>query len=108
MPTLLRRRKKKIPNADRPAAVTGNFELHYEEVVRSNRFVIIAFAATGLLAIAAFIPTAVYQSVAGSSTVSMEAENAQLSDDIQISVDAQASDGRFILFSGAAGNDQTQ
>jgi hypothetical protein len=106
MANLLRRRKNKIPHADRPAAVTGNFELHYEEVVRNNRFAIIAFIATGLVAMAAFIPTAVYHSVAGSSTVTIEAENAQVIDGARISTDAGASDGRFILFSGSVEDNQ--
>jgi hypothetical protein len=106
MPTLLKRRKKKIIPSDRPSAVTGNFELHYEEVVRNNRFAIIAFAVTGLLAITAFIPSAVYQSVAGTNTVTIEAEDTMLEGGVQISSDTEASDGLFIIFAGDASTDQ--
>ncbi len=100
MPTmsLIKRKNKRQAHVDRPNVVTGNFELHYEEIVRRNRFVVIAFAATALIAVAAFIPTAVYQSVAGSDTVIVEPEEANLSGGAAVGTDADAASGRFIQF----------
>ena len=69
------RNKKFQAHVDRPTVITGNFELHYEDVVRSNRFVIVAFVLTGMLAVAAFIPAAVYESTADSQRTIVEVEN---------------------------------
>lgn len=68
----LRRNKRREKN--KPEVVTGNFELHYEDVVSRNRFVLVALLASALVLLAAFIPTAVYHSVAKPDTVSVEAE----------------------------------
>ena len=53
MPSIpfIKRKNKHQAHVDRPLTVTGNFELHYEEVVRRNRLAIIAFVATGLAAL---------------------------------------------------------
>lgn len=98
VPSLVKRRSRRQGHVDRPTTVTGNFELHYEEVVRNNRFAIIAFLATGLIAVAAFIPTAVYQSVAGSDAATVESEDANLSGNAKVGTDSEASGGRFIMF----------
>ncbi len=55
-------------------AVTGDFELHYEDVINRNRFWIVALFASGLVLLAAFVPSAVYHSVAEQDQVSIEAE----------------------------------
>lgn len=100
MPSLrrgYRRRSEKI----KPEIVTGNFEMHYEDVIGKNRFVIIAFFATGLLLLAAFIPNAVYDSVAGSDQVSVEAEAGALVHPELIEIiqgDVSASNNTFIEF----------
>lgn len=96
--SLVKRRNRRQGHVDRPTTVTGNFELHYEEVVRNNRFAIIALLATGLVAVATFIPTAVYQSVAGSDAATVESEEAKLSGDAKVGTDSEASGGRFIFF----------
>ena len=94
----IKRKNKRQAHVDRPLTVTGSFELHYEEVMRRNRLAIIAFVATGLIAIAAFIPTAVYHSVAGTETVTVEPEDASLNDKVQVGKDPDTSGGEFILF----------
>lgn len=58
----------------RPEAVTGSFELHYEDVVSRNRYALVALFASGLVLLAVFVPTAVYHSVADTGRVSVEAE----------------------------------
>ncbi len=74
MPTL-RRGYKRRAEKHKPEVVTGSFELHYEDVVNRNRFALVALFASGLVLIAAFIPSAVYHSVAERDQVSVEAEN---------------------------------
>lgn len=80
----IRRGNKHQAQVDRPNAITGNFELQYEEVVHRNRFAIIAFALTGLLAVAAFIPAAVYQSTADSQRITVEVENGTITNPSQV------------------------
>lgn len=70
--TKIRREKR------RPEAVTGNFELHYEDVVNRNRFTLVALFASGLVLLAVVVPSAVYQSVADTGRVSVEAESGVL------------------------------
>lgn len=106
MPKLLirRRRNKYQAHTDRPTTVTGNFELQFEEVIRNNRLVIIAFVATGLIALAAFIPAAVYQSLAGSERVSVEVESGIISNPsqvIKVQNDNSAAGGGYIEFGPA-------
>ncbi len=103
MPPLSRfkRRSKHQAHVDRPNIITGNFELHYEEVVHRNRFVIIAFALTGLLAVAAFIPSAVYQSTADSQRVTVEVENGKITNPAQVTIirgDSAAGGDSYIEF----------
>ncbi len=99
---ILKRRQKMTEHTDRPTVVTGNFELHYEEVVRRNRFAIIALIAGGLLALGAFIPTAVYRSVADQNKVTVEVESGEVNNPILITEvhgDASASESGYIEFS---------
>lgn len=88
MPTLprIKRRNKHQDRVDRPVIITGNFELHYEDVIRRNRFVIIAFALTGLLAVAALVPVAVYRSTADSQRITVEVENGKITNPAQVTV----------------------
>lgn len=82
----LKRGQKHQAHVDRPTVVTGNFALHFEEVIHQNRMVIITFLATGLLAVAAFIPTAVYQSIADSQRVTVEVENGKITNPLLITI----------------------
>jgi hypothetical protein len=100
MPSL-RRSAKARREKHKPETVTGNFELHYEDVVKENRFAVIALFATGLVLLAVFVPKAVYHSVAGSDQVSVEAENGQVVNPelvIQVSGDISASEEGYIEF----------
>ena len=102
IPSLLKRRNNKHQaHVDRPAIITGNFELHYEDVVRRNRFIIISFVATGLLAVAAFVPAAVYQSTADNQRVTIEAEDGKITNPAQIIIikgDNDAGEDGYIEF----------
>jgi hypothetical protein len=81
-----KRRNKHQAHVDRPTVITGNFEMHYEEVVHQNRFVIIVFALTGLLAVAAFIPAAVYRSTADSQRVIVEVATGTITNPQKVTV----------------------
>lgn len=86
---------------DRPNVIMGNFELNYEEVVRRNRFVVISFVLTGILAVAAFIPAAVYQSTADSQRTIVEVEDGKITNPAQIIVvkgDIEAGGAGYIEF----------
>jgi len=92
---------KQQGHVDRPEVITGNFELHYEEVVHNNRFIIVAFALTGLLAVAAFIPSAVYESTADSQRVSVEVETGKVANPNQVMIvkgDSTAASDGYIEF----------
>jgi hypothetical protein len=98
----IKRNAKHQARVDRPEVITGNFELQYEEVVHRNRFVIIAFALTGILAVAAFIPAAVYQSTADNQRVIVEVENGRVTNPKQVTVvngDTAAGGDGYIEFS---------
>ena len=82
----IKRHKKFQAHVDRPNAITGNFELHYEDVVHHNRFFVITFILTGMLAVGAFIPAAVYQSTADSKRIIVEVENGTIINPSQITV----------------------
>jgi len=99
IPKFRRRGDKHQSQVDRPITVTENFELEYEEIVKHNKFAIIAFLATGLVALAAFVPAAVYQSVAGTETVTIETEEAKLTNGAQVGLDSAAAGGKYILLS---------
>ena len=82
----INRHKKFQNHVDRPTVITGNFELQYEEVVHRNRFFIITFILTGMLAVGAFIPAAVYQSTADSKRIIIEAESGTILNPLQVTV----------------------
>lgn len=97
----IRREAKHQAHVDRPTIITGNFEMHYEEVVQRNRFVIVAFVLTGLLAVAAFIPTAVYQSTADSKRIIVDVESGKITNPYQITIiknDTAAGNNGYIEF----------
>jgi hypothetical protein len=73
MPSL-RRNKQNRREKHKPEVVTGSFELHYEDVVKKNHFAIITVFASALVLFAAFIPGAVYQSIAEPEEVNVEVE----------------------------------
>ena len=82
----IKRYKKHQAHVDRPTAITGNFELHYEDVVHRNRFAIVALILTGMLALAAFIPAAVYRATADSKRVIIEVEGGKITNPTQVTV----------------------
>jgi hypothetical protein len=98
---LLKRKQKLSEHVDKPAIVTGNFELHYEEVVKRNRYAIIALIAGGLLALGAFIPSAVYHSVANEERVIVEVESGKINNPALITEvhgDVSAGESGYIEF----------
>lgn len=98
---LLKRNQKKIKEKHKPEVVTGDFELHFEDVLNRNRFALVALFASGLVLIAAFVPTAVYHSVADTNSVSIEAEQGMVANPDLVSVekdDITASGNSFIEF----------
>ncbi len=99
MPSL--RRSKSRPQKHKPEVVTGGFELHYEDVVQRNRYIVIGLFASGLILLAAFIPSAVYQSVAEQDIVSVEAEQGLIINPDYVRLvegDMNASDDGYIEF----------
>ena len=97
----IKRGQKYQAHVDRPNIVTGNFALHYEEVVHQNRMFVVAFLATGLLAVAAFVPAAVYQSVADSQRVTVEIEQGTIINPSQVVIvkgDLEAGGESYIEF----------
>lgn len=99
MPKL--RRGRRTREKHKPEAVTGSFELHYEDVVSRNRYALVAIFATGLLLLAAFIPSAVYHSIAGPDKASIEAESgAVINPDLitHVEDDVTASGDSYIEF----------
>jgi len=97
----LKRRDKHQAHVDRPVVITGNFDLHYEDVLRHNRFVVIAFIVSGLLAVAAFMPAAVYRSTADSQRIIIQAEDGKVTNPSQVTIvkgDASSGDGGYIEF----------
>ena len=71
---IIRRSRKIRHEKHKPEVVTGEFELHYEDVVSRNRYALVAIFASGLVLLAVFVPTAVYHSVAETEQISVEAE----------------------------------
>ena len=84
-----------------PEVVTGDFELHFEEVVNRNRYTLVALFTSGLLLLALLVPGAVYYSTADTNIISIEAENGYISAQeniIESSDDMTASDNTYIEF----------
>lgn len=100
MPILKRSRKVKHDKR-RPRAVTGDFELHYEDVITRNRYALVALFASGLVLLAVFIPSAVYHSVADTKNTSVEAENGLIVNPefvTKVEGDVTASENSYIEF----------
>lgn len=74
MPTLKRSRRHKRKE-HKAEVVTGNFELHYEDIVHKHRIAIIAVFASALVLLAVFVPKAVYQTIAEPEEVNVEVES---------------------------------
>lgn len=98
---ILRRNNKIKREKHKPEVVTGDFELHFEDVVNRNRYTLVAVFASGLVLLAVFVPTAVYHSMAGSERVSVEAEQGTVSNPELVEVvenDMTASGNSYIEF----------
>ena len=86
-----------------PEVVTGNFELHYEDVIHRHSKLVVALFASGLLMLGVFIPKAVDQSSAGSDHVTVEVELGKVSNPTyvsKVSGDISAGNDSYIEFSG--------
>lgn len=98
---ILRRNAKTRREKRRPQAVTGSFELHYEDVINRNRFALVALFASGLVLLAVFVPSVVYHSVADTGRVSIEAESGALANPelvTRVEGDMSASGNSYIEF----------
>lgn len=97
----LRRTAKERREKHRAEVVTGDFELHYEDVVHRNRFALVAIFAAALVLLAAFIPAAVYQSIARPNQVTVEVEQGTITNPELVELvkgDITASDNSYIEF----------
>jgi hypothetical protein len=86
-----------------PEVVTGNFELHYEDVIHRHSKLIIALFAVGLITLAVFIPRIADRSVAGSERVMIEVESGKVTNPAFVSHikgDISAGNNSYIEFSG--------
>ena len=86
-----------------PTIVTGNFELHYEDVIHRHSKLVIALFATGLLSLGVFLPKAADQSSAGMDHVTVEVESGKVSNPTfvsRIGGDISAGGNSYIEFSG--------
>lgn len=98
---ILRRSGKEKREKHKPEVVTGDFELHFEDIVNRNRFALVAVFASGLVLLAVFVPTAVYHSVADSERVSVEAERGRVNNPGLVEIidkDMTASGNGYIEF----------
>ncbi len=98
------RRGRAKEEKPKPEVVTGSFELHYEDIISRNRFAIIAVFATALVLLAAFVPGAVYHSVAEPDKASVEIETGTVINPgmvIKVKGDITASDDSYIEFRAA-------
>ncbi len=98
---ILRRTTKPRRDTRKPEVVTGQFELHYEDVIHKSRFALVALFASGLVLLAAFVPSAVYQSTADTEYTSLEVESGIITNPQLVNLiegDATASDGSYIEF----------
>jgi hypothetical protein len=100
MPSIRRNRRARV-DKHKPEVVTGKFELHYEDIVKENRFAVVSIFATGLVLLAIFIPGAVYQSTARPDQVSVEVESGLIVNPelvTKVENDVSASDNSYIEF----------
>ncbi len=103
---ILRRGYKRREDKHGAQAVTGGFELHYEDVVGRNRLALVALFASALLLVAAFIPKAIDQSIADTDRISAEAEAGQVINPELVKIikgDLTASEDSYIEFRSPAG-----
>lgn len=58
--------------------VTGDFELHFEEVVNYNRFIVLILVTGSLILLAMMVPGLAYDSQAGVDNTLLEAEGGKV------------------------------
>jgi len=58
--------------------VTGDFELHFEEVVNRNRFIVLILVTGSLILLAMLVPGLAYYSQAGVDNALLEAEGGKV------------------------------
>ncbi len=98
---ILKRAGKNRLEKQKPDIITGDFELHYEDVVSRNRYSLVALLTSGLILLAAFIPNLVHHSAATTEVISIEAESGTIINGDFISSiknDITASNGSYLEF----------
>lgn len=75
---IIKRSRKIRHDKHKPEVVTGDFELHFEDVINRNRFALVAILASGLVLLAVFVPSAVYHSIAETDNISVELEHGMI------------------------------
>ena len=98
---ILRRANKEKRDKNKPEVVTGDFELHYEDVINRNRYALIALFSSGLVLLAVFVPSAMYHSVADTKHVSVEAERGTITNAdkvLRVDNDMSASGNGYLEF----------
>lgn len=98
---ILKRANKNRLEKQKPDVITGDFELHYEDIVSRNRYSLVALMTTGLILLAAFIPNIVHRSTAKIDYVSIEAESGVIANPEfvkSVKDDFSASSGSYIEF----------
>jgi len=78
--------------------VTGKFDLHYEDLIKRNRYLLMALTGGTIALLAIVIPVAVYRSLAGTGAASLEAEDGTLTTQAVATTDATASGGQYVTF----------
>lgn len=98
---ILGRQAKGRREKHKPEVVTGDFELHFEDVINRNKFTLAAILSGGLILLAVVVPGAVYYSAADTDIVSVEVEHGSVINPervVKTESDVTASDGGFIEF----------
>lgn len=98
---ILGRQGKGRREKHKPEVVTGDFELHFEDVINRNKYMLMAILASGLVLLAVVVPGVVYYSVADPDIVSVEVESGQVANPqrvLKADGDATASGGSFVEF----------
>lgn len=98
---ILRRTAKNNKKTHKPELVTGDFELHYEDVINRNRFALVALIAFGLVVLAALTPKVADYSSADSDKLLIDIESGYVSNPHKLNIisnDPEAGGSTFIEF----------
>lgn len=98
---ILRRSAGNNKKTRKPELVTGDFELHYEDIVNRNRFALVALIAFGLVLLAALTPKVADYSNADSDKFLIDIESGYMSNQDKLNIisdDPEAGGSTFIEF----------